>query len=191
MIRLLRHICVSQASLSNAHHWLKRRDLDRTLSFQSPDFVHCTRRCTHCLHHQKLHWQLVLANWLLVLDEEVARDQSVESLKRFQAHFEVLHRPHLNPWTCASLPSAVYLAAILHQFSFPSVLVDPVSMSLLVLVVTLNGRSRDFVDPQLLHHHLRPELPESGSAELRKEVQQVVAAGWYARMNVEVLAHVI
>ena len=41
-------------------------------------------------------------------------------------------------------------------------------MSLLVLVVTLNGRSRDFVDPLLLKLHLRP-----------------------AKMNVEVLAHAI
>ena len=60
-------------------------------------------------------------------------------------------------------------------------------MSLLVLVVTFNGRSRVFVDPQLLNLHLRPESPEAGS-ELRKEVQQVVAAGWHARMNVEVLS---
>ena len=50
-------------------------------------------------------------------------------------------------------------------------------MSLLDLVVTLNGRSRGFVDPRFLDLHLRPELLESGSAELRKEVQQVVAAG--------------
>ena len=42
-------------------------------------------------------------------------------------------------------------------------------MSLLDLVVTLNGRSRDFVDPRLLNLHLRPEWPESGSAELRKK----------------------
>ena len=70
-----------------------------------------------------------------------------------------------------------HLAAFLQQFSFPSVFADLVSVSLLDLVVTLNGRSRDFVDPQLLNLHLRSELPESGSAELRKEVQQVVAAG--------------
>ena len=63
-------------------------------------------------------------------------------------------------------------------------------MSLLVLVVTFNGRSRAFVDPQLLNLHLRPESPESGS-ELRKEVQQVVAVGWHVRMNVEALAHAI
>ena len=62
-------------------------------------------------------------------------------------------------------------------------------MSLLILVVTLSGRSRDFVGPWMLNLHLRPELP--GSAELLKEVQQVVAAGKYARMNVEVLAHAI
>ena len=64
-------------------------------------------------------------------------------------------------------------------------------MSLPVLVVTLNGRSRDFVGPWMLNVHLRPELPVSGSAELQKEVQQVVAAGRHARMNVEVLAHAI
>ena len=51
-----------------------------------------------------------------------------------------------------------------------------------------NGHKKH-VDPQLLHHGLRTELP--GSAGLQKEVQQVGAAGWYARMNVEVLAHVI
>ena len=83
----------------------------------------------------------------------------------------------------------MYLAAFLLLFSFPFVFVDPVSASLLDLVVNLNGRSRDFVDPRLLNLHLRPELP--GSAELRKVVQQVVAAGQHARMNVEVLAHAI
>ena len=50
----------------------ERRDLDCVLFFQSPDSVHYTRRCTHCLHHQKLHWQLVFANCLLVFDGEVA-----------------------------------------------------------------------------------------------------------------------
>ena len=42
---------------------------------------------------------------------------------------------------------------------------NPVSVSLLVLMVTLNRRSLDFVDLQLLNPHLRPELPESESAE--------------------------
>ena len=60
-------MCVSSASLSNAHHYLERRDLERAMFFQSPDFVHCTHRYTHCLHHQSWHWQLALANWLLVL----------------------------------------------------------------------------------------------------------------------------
>ena len=46
--------------------------------------------------------------------------------------------------------------------------VDPVSVSLLVLVVTSNGRSRGFVDPQLLNFHLR-----------------------HAKMNVEVFARAI
>ena len=56
------------------------------------------------------------------------------------------------------------LGCFLQQFSFPSVFVNPVSVSLLDLVVTLNGRSRYFVDPQLLNFNLRPELSESGSA---------------------------
>ena len=77
------------------------------------------------------------------------------------------------------------------RFSFPSESVDTVSVSLPVLVMILNGRSHDFVDPRLLNLHLSPELPGSGSAELRKEVEQVVAAAWYAQMNVEVLAHTI
>ena len=54
------------------------------------------------------------------------------------------------------------------QLSFLFVVVDPVFVSLLVLEVTLSGRSRDFVDPRLLNLHLRP-----------------------AKMNVEVFAHAI
>ena len=69
-------------------------------------------------------------------------------------------------------------------------LVDPVAVSLLALVVILHGCSRDFVDPRLLNLHLRPRLPESVSAKLL-EVQQIVTAGWHAKMNVEVLAHEI
>ena len=57
---------------------------------------------------------------------------------------------------------------LLQQSSFLSVFGDPVSVSLLVLEVTLSGRSRDFVDPRLLSLHLRP-----------------------ATMDVEVLAHAI
>ena len=72
MVQLLRDTCVFQASLSNAHHWLECGDLDIVLFFQSPDSVHCTRRCIQCLHHYVLYSQLVLANWLLVLDEDVA-----------------------------------------------------------------------------------------------------------------------
>ena len=65
-------------------------------------------------------------------------------------------------------PSVVHSAALLQQFSFPFVVVDPVFVSLLVLVVTLNGRSRDFLDPRLLNLHPRP-----------------------AKMNMEVFAHEI
>ena len=88
--------------------------------------------------------------------------------KRFQARFEVLHRPHLNQWACAFWHLVSHSAALLQQSSFLSVFVDPVSVSLLVLVVTLNDRSRDSVDPRLLNLHLRP-----------------------AKMNVEVFAHAI
>ena len=69
-------------------------------------------------------------------------------MKRFRARFEILHRPHPNPWTCAFWPSVVHSVAFQHQFSFPSVGVDPVSVSLFVLVVTLDDCSRDFVDPR-------------------------------------------
>ena len=116
----------------------------------------------------------------------------------FQAHFEVLHPLHLTQETCASWPSVVHLVASQQQFSFlfavmdhVAVVMDLVSVSLLVLVVTLNARSRHFVDPRFLNLHLSPELPESGSAELWREVQQVVATGWDAKMTVEVLAHEI
>ena len=108
-----------------------------------------------------------------------------------QARFQVLHRPHLNPWTCAFWPSVTHSADYLRQFHFPSVFVDPLSVSLFVLVVTLNDYSHDSVDPRMLNLHLSPELPEAGSAELWKEVQQVLAAGWHAEMNAEVLAHAI
>ena len=61
--------------------------------------------------------------------------------------FEVLHHLHLNQQTCASWPSVVPLQ---QQFSF-FVAVDPVFVSLRVLVVKLNGRSLNFVDPRLLN----------------------------------------
>ena len=177
MIRLLLHTCVSPVSLSNSHHRSERRHLGRTMSFRSPDFVRYIHRYTHCLHPQSCTGQLVLENLLRILYEEEVLVQQVDNLKRFQSHSEVLHRPHLNPWTFTFWPSVIHSAAPLQQFSFPIVFVDPVAVSLLALVLTLYGRSRDFVDPRLLNLHLRPELPESRSAELLKEVQKVVAAG--------------
>ena len=45
-----------------------------------------------------------------------------------------------------------FLSALLDRVA---VVVDPVSVNLLVLVVNLNGCSRDSVDPQLLRLHLR------------------------------------
>ena len=89
-------------------------------------------------------------------------------MRRFQAHFEVLLRLHLNQWTSAFWHLVNHSAALLQQSSFPFVVVDPVTVRLLVLEVTLNGRSRDFVDPRLLNFHLR-----------------------HAKMNVEVFAHAI
>ena len=88
--------------------------------------------------------------------------QLVEGLKRFKTRCEILlHRPHLNPWNCAFWPLVIHSAAFSQQLS----------------LVTLNVRSRHFVDPLLLNLHLSPELSESGSAELWREVQQIVAAG--------------
>ena len=46
MTRLQLHTCVFQASLSNVHHQSGYGDLGKALSFQSPDFVHCTCRAT-------------------------------------------------------------------------------------------------------------------------------------------------
>ena len=49
-------------------------------SSQSPDFVHFSHRCTHCLRHHNWRWQLVSVNWLLVLDSKVALVQIVRSI---------------------------------------------------------------------------------------------------------------
>ena len=56
-----------------------------------------------------------------------------------------------------------HLVASQQQFSFlfavmdhVAVVMDHVSVNLLVLVVTLSGRARDFVDPRLLNFHLCP-----------------------------------
>ena len=62
-------------------------------------------------------------------------------------------------------------------------------MDFIFSVLTLNGHSCGFVVSRLLDLHLRQELQEFGAAELREEVQQVVAAGKHERLNVEVLAH--
>ena len=43
--------------------------------------MHYIHRCNHCLHHQGYEEVLV---------------QQVVCLNRFKAHFEVLHRLHLN-----------------------------------------------------------------------------------------------
>ena len=67
MTRLLLHTCVFQASLSNVHHKSGYRDLAKGLSFQSPDFVHCTHHYTDCICHLNWRWPLLPVNWLLVL----------------------------------------------------------------------------------------------------------------------------
>ena len=114
MIWLRLHFCVFPASLSNAHHWSERKGLDRALSFRSHDSVHSVllgqilhlraRRRRQCIHPQSWYWPIVLVNWQLVLAGEVALVQWAECFKKFQAHFEVLHRIRLNPWACASWP---------------------------------------------------------------------------------------
>ena len=72
MIQLLLHTCVFPVSLSNAHHWSERRDLDGTESFGNPVFVHYLHHYTHCLHPQSCQGQLVFECLLLVLsDKEV------------------------------------------------------------------------------------------------------------------------
>ena len=137
------YLCVSD-DIVQCSSLVKRRDLGRTMSFRSPDIVHYFHSWTQCLHRQSCEGQMVLENLLSVLDEEEVLVQWVRSLKRFGACFEVLHFPHPNPWTYAFRPSAIHSAASMQQFSFPSALSDLVSVSFLVLVMTLNGRSRDF-----------------------------------------------
>ena len=121
--------------------------------------MHNIHRCTHCLHPQScqrqlvlVSWLLVLASWLLVLvvlDEEVVLAQQVENVKNFQAHFEVLHRLHPNPWTSAFWHSASHSAVAFRQwFSF---LFFGTLFLWTLSAVTLNGDSRDFVVPRLLN----------------------------------------
>ena len=109
---------------------------------------------------------------------------------RFQAHAEVLHLLHLNPWAYISWSLAVYSAAVLQYFSTLSVFVDPVSVCLLDFVVTLNDDSHDSADPLLLNFHLHSEFPDSAVFP-EEEVQQAVAVDWHVKMNVDILAHVI
>ena len=96
-------------------------------------------------------------------------------MKRFQAHFAVFHRRHLNPRAYASCSFAVYSAAFRQYFSFLSVFVDRVSVFILDLVVALNDYSHNSVGPRLLNCHHHSEL--SDSAEFLEEVQQVVVVG--------------
>ena len=110
-------------------------------------------------------------NWLLVLDEEVVLVQLCESSKRFQAHFEVLHRLHLNPWAHTSWPLVAYSAAFLKWFSSPFVFVDPVSVSPHDFVVTLNDYSHDSVDPRLLNFHHHSEFSDSAVHPEEDDVQ--------------------
>ena len=110
----------------------------------------------------------------------------------FQARFEVLHRPHLSPWTCALWPSVIHSAAFLQWFSFPSVSVDP--------CLREHSCSCDDLERSLTRFccsTFAESSCESGVARVwvccapKKEVQQVVAAGWHAKMNEEVLAYEI
>ena len=86
-------------------------------------------------------------------------------MRKFQAHFEVLHRLHLNPWACASL--ANHSASSLPPW-FPSPFV---SVDLLCSGVTLNDHSHCSEVPRLLIPHPHLDWPEAGSAALWEEVQ--------------------
>ena len=100
------------------------------------------------------------------------------------------HRLHLNPWVYTSRPIVAYSAGFLQCFSFLSVFVNPVSVCLLDLVMTLNDHSSDSVDPRFLNFHLLLELPDS-AVFLEEEVRQAVVVDKHVRRNVDVLAHVI
>ena len=87
-------------------------------------------------------------NWMLIVTGEVMLVLEAQCLKTFP-FCVVLHRLRLSPWGCASSLLANHAASSIRLcFSFPSILVD-----FLFLVATLNGNSRDFVDPQVLTHH--------------------------------------
>ena len=110
---------------------------------------------------------MVIVDWQLVLAGEVALVQWAECLKKFQAHFEVIHRLRLNPWACASWPLANHSASSLPPwFSSPSVSADFVPVDFLFSVATLNGHSLDSGVPRLLTPHPHLEWPEAGSATL-------------------------
>ena len=73
--------------------------------FGFSDFVHYVHRCTHCLHHPNYKEVLV---------------QQVESLRRFQARFEVLHRLHLNQMDLCFLALGKSLGCSSATVFFPS-----------------------------------------------------------------------
>ena len=114
------------------------------------------------IHPPSWYWPMVLVNWQLVLAGEAALVQCAECLKKFQAHFEVLHRLRLNPWACASWPLGNHSASSLPPwFSSPS-LSTLFLQTLFFSVATLNGHSRDSVVPRLLTPHPHLEWPEAG-----------------------------
>ena len=179
--------CVLPASLSSAHHWSQRRGLGRALSFRSHDFLHYvllgqilhlhTRR-RQCIHPQNWYWPRVTVNWQLFFAGVVALVHRAESLKKFQAHFEVHHRLRLNPWACASWPSANHsFASLLPWFSSPSVSVDFVPVDFLFSVATLNGHSRDSVVPRLLTPHPLSVRPEHGLSAVPELPYQGTCSG--------------
>ena len=65
------------------------------------------------------------------------------------------------PWLIFFLAFCGVLGCFSAVFSFLSVFVDPVSVCLLDLVLSLNDYSHDFVDPRLLSFHHHSELSDS------------------------------
>ena len=138
------------------------------------DFVHCTRRFSHCFRHQSWHWQLAPVNWLLVLDSKSSTGTD---------GWEVAEIPGSSWGSSSSSSESTDLCAFWQQvdhlasplptlFSFLYDFVDcPCSG------VKLICDWRGYVGPQLLILHLYPDWLEADSEALWEEVQHVGAAG--------------
>ena len=64
-------------------------------------------------------------------------------------------------------------------------------MYLLDFSAALNDYQPDSMDPQLLNVHLHSGLSDSAVFLAEETVRQALVLDWHARMNVDILAHVI